>query len=369
MAGMRSFGAEEELLIVDPETGAPQPLVDRVLAVMGRPRDVEREFKLEQVEVQTEPCTTHEELLGQLYHGRRALDRAARQVGAHIAALGTSPLSSATHLSEGERFAAMAEEYRLTALEQLTCGLHVHVSISSAEEGVGVLDRIREWLPLLAALSANSPFWHGANTGYASFRTQVWNRWPTSGPQEPFGSAEAYDRLVASMVGTGGILDAGMVYFDARLSRRHPTVEVRASDVCLNAADSALVAVLVRGLVETAAREATEGRPPLGSPCAVLRLAAWRASRSGLNGDLVDPRTGRPVPAEDALAALLEHVGPVLREAGELAGAERAVRGVLARGSGERAQREAASDGEGLAAVVHAAVEATQQRDGGWDVP
>jgi carboxylate-amine ligase len=146
-------------------------------------------------------------------------------------------------------------------------------------------------------------------------------------------------------------------------------VEVRASDVCLNAADSALVAVLVRGLVETAAREATEGRPPLGSPCAVLRLAAWRASRSGLNGDLVDPRTGRPVPAEDALAALLEHVGPVLREAGELAGAERAVRGVLARGSGERAQREAASDGEGLAAVVHAAVEATQQRDGGWDVP
>lgn len=354
---------------MDPDTGMPLPLVDRVLAVMGRPRDVEREFKLEQVEVQTEPCKTHEELLGQLYHGRRATDRAARQVGARIVALATSPLSSATHLSEGDRFAAMAEEYRLTALEQLTCGLHVHVSVESPDEGVGVLDRIREWLPLLAALSANSPFWHGANSGYASFRTQVWNRWPTSGPQELFGSAERYHRVVDDMVATGSILDSGMVYFDARLSSHHPTVEVRASDVCLNAADSALIAVLVRGLVETAAREAAEGRPPAGIPAAVLRLAAWRASRSGLNATLVHPVQGRPVPAEDAFGALFEHVAPVLRETGELAGAERAVRGVLDRGSGERAQREAASDGEGLGAVVRAAVEVTQQRDGGWDTP
>lgn len=364
---MRTFGVEEELLIVDPDTGDPLALVDRVLAVMGRPRDVEREFKLEQVEIQTQPCITHEELLGQLYHGRRALDRAARQVGARIAALGTSPFRSATHVSPGERFAAMVEEFRLTSQQQLTCGLHVHVSIDSPDEGVAILDRIREWLPLLVALSANSPFWHGSNTGYASFRTQVWNRWPTAGPQQLFGSAQAYERLVATMVGTGAILDEGMVYFDARLSRRHPTVEVRAQDVCLNAADAALIAVLVRGLVETAAREASDGRPPLGTQVALLRLASWRASRSGLNGALVHPLEARPVPAADAMGALLEHLGPVLRESGELAPAERAVRGLLAGGTGERAQREAASDGDGLADVVRAAVEATQQRDGGWD--
>ncbi|BCT77620.1 putative glutamate--cysteine ligase 2 [Sinomonas cyclohexanicum] len=364
---MRTFGVEEELLIVEPGSGAPLPLVDQVLAIMGRPGDVEREFKLEQVETQTQPCLTHEELLGQLYHGRRALDRAARQVDARIAALGTSPLSAATHLSPGERYAAMAEEFRITSQEQLTCGLHVHVGVESPAEGVLVLDRIREWLPVLVAVSANSPFWRGVNTGYASFRTQAWNRWPTSGPQQVFGSLDAYRRLVDAMVRSGAISDEGMVYFDARLSHRHPTVEVRASDVCLDAADSALVAVLVRGLVETAAREAALGVPPLGTPVAVLRLASWRASRSGLNGSLVHPVEGVPVSAADALAALLSHVGTVLRESGELPAAEHAVRDLLARGSGERMQREAASDGEGLADVVSAAVAATQQRNGGWD--
>ncbi|GAB3277467.1 glutamate--cysteine ligase [Sinomonas notoginsengisoli] len=364
---MRTFGVEEELLIVDPDTGEPLPLADRLLAVMGRPQDVTREFKLEQIEVQTNPCVTHEELLGQIYHGRHALDRAARQLEARIAAMATSPLSSSTHLSQGDRFASMADEYRITAQEQLTCGLHVHVSVESQTEGVAVLDRIREWLPLLVALSANSPFWRGANTGYASFRTQAWNRWPTSGPQELIGSVEGYRRLVDSMVRTGAILDEGMVYFDARLSQRHPTVEVRAADVCLNAVDSALIAVLVRGLVETAAREAAEGRAPLGTPVAVLRLASWRASRSGLNDVLLHPLEGRPVPAADALGALLEHVGPALSDGGEFGAADKALWDLVDQGTGERRQRHVASGDGGLARVVHAAVEATQQRDGAWD--
>ncbi|GHG51401.1 putative glutamate--cysteine ligase 2 [Sinomonas cellulolyticus] len=364
---MRTFGVEEELLIVSAETGEPLPLAERILAVMGRPRDVDQEFKLEQIETQTQPCLTHEELLGQLYQGRRALDLAARQLDARIAALATSPLSAATHLTPGERFALMAEEFAITSQEQLTCGLHVHVAVESPADGVAVLDRIREWLPLLVALSANSPFWRGANTGYASFRTQAWNRWPTSGPQEVFGTLGAYRALVDSMVATGAISDEGMVYFDARLSHWHPTVEVRVADVCLDASDSALLAVLVRGLVETAAREAARGVFPSGAPAAVLRLAAWRASRAGLNGSLVHPRQGRPLAAADAVAALLAHVAPVLRESGELDGAERALKTLQARGPGERMQRAVASDGEGLAAVVSAAVDATQHRNGGWD--
>jgi carboxylate-amine ligase len=364
---MRTFGVEEELLIVDPETGQPVAAVERVLAVMGRPQDTEREFKLEQVEIQTSPVRTHDEILGQLYRARHAVDQAARQVGARIAALGTSPFTAATHLSPGQRFEHMADEYRLTSQEQLTCGLHVHTSVESPDEGVAVLDRIREWLPLFVAMSSNSPFWHGTNTGYASYRTQAWNRWPTSGPQELFGTAERYRGLVSAMVGTGAILDEGMVYFDARLSRLHPTVEVRVADVCLHAADSALLAVLIRGLVETAARESAEGVEPLGTPAGLLRLAAWRASRSGLNGDLVHPLDGRPVPASDALDALLEHVGPVLRESGELSWAERDIARLLKRGPGERIQREAAIDGQELRAVVAAAVHATQEHDGAWD--
>jgi carboxylate-amine ligase len=243
----------------------------------------------------------------------------------------------------------------------------VHVAIGSKEEGVAILDRIRDWLPVFIALTANSPFWFGATTGYASFRTQAWNRWPTSGPQSLHGSADAYAELMSTMVGTGAILDEGMAYFDARLSRHHPTVEVRIADVPLVTSDSALIAVLVRALVETAVREAADGVAPLATPVAVLRLAAWRASRSGLNGQLVHPVDGLPVAAGDAIDALLAHIAPALRESGEFARTELAIAQLLQRGTGERAQREAAAGAGGLAAAVRMAAEQTVSREGGWD--
>ena len=156
----------------------------------------------------------------------------------------------------------MAEAFGLTAHEQLTCGCHVHVELSSADEGVAVLDRLGPWLAVLLALSANSPFWQGLDSSYASFRYQVWGRWPSSGPTEPFGTAEAYRETVQQMVGTGTLLDTGMVYFNARLSERYPTIEIRIADVCLRADDAVLIAALARALVETEARSWREGRPP-----------------------------------------------------------------------------------------------------------
>ena len=144
-------------------------------------------------------------------------------------------------------------------MEQLVCGRHVHVSVESDDEAVAVLDRVRVWLPSLLALSANSPFWQGKDTGYASFRSQMMSRWPTSGPPPRLGSAEAYRSLVTDMVESGVLLDEGMVYFDARVSFRYPTVEIRAADVCLDARDTVLVAALCRGLVETAARQWRSG--------------------------------------------------------------------------------------------------------------
>ena len=94
------------------------------------------------------------------------------------------------------------------------------------------------WLPVLLALSANSPFWQGRDTGYASFRSQAWTRFPTAGPTEIFGSAAAYEARAAGLVDTGVLLDRGMIYFDARLSHKYPTVEIRVADVCLHAEDS-----------------------------------------------------------------------------------------------------------------------------------
>ncbi len=108
------------------------------------------------------------------------------------------------------------------------------------------------WLPFLLAVSANPPFWNGRDTRYASFRSRVWNRWPSSGPTPIFGSVRAYNRLVERMLDTGVLLDPGMLYFDARLSQRFPTVEIRVADVCLDVETAELVPGLSRALVETA---------------------------------------------------------------------------------------------------------------------
>ncbi len=267
----------------------------------------------------------------------------------------------------------MLERFGLTAHEQLTCGFHVHTSVESPEEGVVVLDHIRDKLAVLTAISANSPYWRGQPTGFDSYRTQAWNRWPTSGPSAVFGSLTSYRRMVSRLLDTGVLLDEGMIYFDARISRAHPTVEVRVADVCLRPEDAALIAVLVRALVETATREMFDGVEPSSVPTALLRMASFQASNMGLRGDLLDFGDFRPQPAATVVWALVDYLSPVLDEQDELGLVKTGVADILERGNGASEQREAASrfnvttggaEGsppapEALAAVVGHAVQVT----------
>ncbi|MHC6593492.1 carboxylate-amine ligase [Arthrobacter sp. C152] len=345
-AGGRTFGIEEELLLVDPGTGEATPLAGALLDLYVRPLKagsgplLTAEFQQEMIEVVTPPHATLAALERDILAGRAIAHQAAGDVGVRVAALGTSPLPADPHPVQLRRFRAMTEEYGLTAREQLTCGCHIHVSVESAEEAVAVLDRMRNWLPVLVALSANSPFWHGQDTGYASYRSQVWSRWPSSGPLEILGSPDSYHQLVHDMVGTGVALDEGMVYFDARLSRHYPTVEIRVPDVCLRPQDTVLLAGIARGLVETAAREWRDGTDPVAVPSALLRLATWKASRWGLCGELLDPHTHRPAPALAVVNSLLHHIGDALADIGDLQRVEELVDRTLARGSGAVRQLE-----------------------------
>jgi carboxylate-amine ligase len=364
-AGVRTFGIEEELLLVDPATGEAVPRAGDLLALYVRPMDsvagpvLTAEFQQEMIEVVTPPHSTMDALAGDIIAGRAIADRAARDVDVRVAALGTSPLPSDPHPVQLRRFMAMTEEYGLTAREQLTCGCHIHVSVDSAEEGVAVLDRIRIWLPALVALSANSPFWHGEDSGYASYRSQVWNRWPSAGPLEILGSPDAYHQLVHDMVSTGVALDEGMIYFDARLSRHYPTVEFRVADVCLRPENTVLLAGLARGLVETAAREWREGVEPAAVPSALLRLAGWKASRWGLRGELLDPVTSRPAPALAVVNSLINHVREALEDIGDLHRVEELVDDLLHVGTGAVRQLEVLHRTGGLKDVVADAVNCT----------
>lgn len=374
---VRSVGVEEELLLVAPETGQPRAVAGTVLQALqqeltscGDGPDgsaagneaadaLESELQQQQLETNTRPCRILGELDREVRRCRSWAADAAQRAGVQVAALATSPVPVEPTIMDKERYQEIADEFGLTAGEQLTCGCHVHVEISSDEEGVAALDRIRPWLPILLALSANSPFWQGSDSAYASFRYQAWGRWPTSGATETFGSAENYHSTVRRMMRTGTALDTGMVYFDARLSEHFPTLEIRVADVCLRAEDAVLLAALARALVETETRNWRAGQPGRNQRVELLRLAAWRASRSGLDDVLLDPVTYLPQPAANVANALLDHVHDALSDAGDADFVAESLGAILKRGNGAAFQRSAYRETGDLRSVVTGAAEIT----------
>ncbi|WP_432159477.1 glutamate--cysteine ligase [Streptomyces sp. NRRL F-5630] len=352
---VRTVGVEEELLLVDEGTGEPKARAAAVLAsadAAPRETSVESELHGQQIEFATSPRADVGELAEEIKRLRTTTDALARRAGARVAALATSPLPVSPQINDGQRYRWVTDKFGALAQEQLTCGCHVHVSVASDAEGVAVLDRIRPWLPPLLALSANSPFWQGKDTAYGSHRARVWNRWPSAGPYDIAGSPEAYEDQVRAMLGTGVLRDKGMVYFDARLSHRWPTVEIRVADVCLDARTPALLAALCRALVDTAAHEAAGRVPPAPVPTAVLRLASWQAARSGLDGDLLHPVHLTPATPGEVVEALLAHTRDALKENGDLDLAEAETSRLLHEGNGARRQRAVYEETGSLGDVV-----------------
>ncbi|MBG6238703.1 carboxylate-amine ligase [Mycetocola sp. CAN_C7] len=356
---MRTVGVEEELLLVSAETGQP---VSAASDVLRRVQDagaaghdggtLDHEFKQQQIETASAPHRSLTDLRADVTAWRSTAIDAARTVDALVIAAGTSPIPSDSVLMPDARYERIADLLAQTARDQLACACHVHVFVESDDEGIAVLDRIREWLHVLVALSANSPFWHGVDSGYASYRSEVIRRWPTAVVPEVFGSVAGYQALVTAMKDTRVMLDDGMVYFDARLSHHYPTVEIRVADVCPDVDDTILIAALCRGLVDTAARDWRVGAAPRATAASLLRLAGWHAARFGLSGDLLDPRTMRPQPAAVVVAALVEHVRSSLAANGDEESVDRQVGRVLERGTGADRQRAVLSRTGQLADVV-----------------
>jgi carboxylate-amine ligase len=355
----RTVGVEEEFLLVD-AAGVPRPRSERLLHDGAGPAQtsdstgagLEHELQQEQAETGTRPRIDLAELSDDLLARRRALARSARRHDVRIAALATSPLPVDPTPTEDPRYLRMMSEYGASAQEQLTCGCHVHVEIADPAQGAAVITAIRPWLSVILALSANSPFWQGVDTGYASYRRMVWDRWPVSGPTAGFADAQEYEDTVAALVRSGVLLDEGMVYFDARLSTRYPTVEIRVADVCPEPADAVLLAALCRALVESAVQDGDRPERWPGARVELLRGAAWRAARSGIDGDLVDAVAGTAVAAHERVQHLVQRVEPALRRYGDLDLVHSSLQRLLERGNGATAQRAAHQRRGRLADVV-----------------
>jgi carboxylate-amine ligase len=361
-----SLGVEEEFLVVDGPTGRVAPYAAGILdAAPPAMRDrLQPELTAAQVETVTIPHQDLRALGRDLLRCRRMVASLAARAGCAMVASGTAVLEASppTPLTDRPRYRLMAREYGPLLDGQGVCGCHVHVGMADREEAVQVSNHLRPWLPVLQALSANSPFAAGRDSGYASWRAVTWSRWPAAGPPPYLESADHYDHLVGAMVTSGVILDAAMVYWYARPSERVPTLEVRVADVLPTGAEATLLAGLVRGLAATALADLRRGEAAPRVPDELLRAAHWRAARDGLDGDGLDPFSERLVPAWDLVDRLVERIWPALAQAGDLPLVRHLLEQVRARGSGAARQRAAYAERGLLSDVVEMLVRQTVQR-------
>lgn len=337
-----TFGAEEEFLLAEPRTGEPAPRNAEVAAA-AKERGVELQLELSscQVETTSSVVATSAELGEELARLRRTAAQAADAAGLRLLAAGLPPATPHEFpVTDTPRYRRIGEEYGMVAHEQGICGCHVHVEVPDRAAAVRVSNWLRPWLPSLLALSANSAVYRGANSGYASWRSVLWRRWPVAGPPPFFPSPDDYDRTVRMLIDSEVILDEKMVYWDVRPSQNFPTIEVRVADVPATVAETVLLATLVRAAVMTALDAGAD--EPGRLPPAALRAAYWKAAHDGLAGRTIDLIHGRgAVPAREQLHAFVRRVRPALQTLGEYERVMGELDRVAAQGNGAMRQLRA----------------------------
>jgi carboxylate-amine ligase len=358
-----TLGVEEEYHLVDAETYelADMPeVVTTAIDMLGA--EAQGEISTSQLEIATPVCASLAEVRSHLARIRATADVAARRQGCRILAAGTHPTGTwhEQRLTIGERYQSLFERWGLLALQQMITGCHVHVNVGDAELAIRAMDHLRADLPVLLALSGSSPYWEGTDTGYASYRTQWFARWPVTGMPEAFGSKASYDDLVGDLVTTGMIDDASHLYWDVRPSTKFPTLEVRVADTCPSLDDVVLHAALARSLVRVsaAAVEREDRLAPVRGE--VVKAARWRAARFGLEECLFDIRAHALRPAGEVVRDLLARLRDDLEQLGDWDEVSALAEQALARGTSAARQREVArKNGGDLSAVTAALVAET----------
>ncbi|GAB3006637.1 glutamate--cysteine ligase [Amycolatopsis acidiphila] len=344
-----TIGVEEEFLLLDPATGATVPRASRVLDGHRPLPDgaaLHRELRATQVEAASGICLDAQGLRTQLVRGRHLLHEAAVLHDTVIAAAGTSVLSGPATLGDNDgRFGRIDDLYRGMVADYEACGCHVHVGVPDRETAVAVVNHLRPWLPALLALSVNSPFDHGRDTGYGSWRIVQQSRFPGAGVPPFFPDLAAYDDEVDRLVDCGALVDASMSFWLARPSKRLPTIEFRVADTALTVDEALLQALLGRALVRRALADLDRGVAAPRLSGQVAAAALWTAARDGLEGSGVHPGLAQQMPAERVVVNLLEHVRPALEEAGDLDFVREQVRRLLSEGTGAQRQRRAVAAG------------------------
>jgi glutamate---cysteine ligase / carboxylate-amine ligase len=356
-----TVGIEEELMLIDADSLELTQGIETILGDLGEEFEarVKPELLQSVLEIATVPHPTVADAGRELRELRDTVRAAAERNGMQIAAAGTHPtaLWEDQLIVERPRYEELAAELGYIARQELIFGTHVHVGVSGPNKAIYIADGVRHHIPLLLALSANSPLWRGEVTGMMSSRTPIFRAFPRVGIPPHYGSWEIYSRRVEVMMEAGAIPDYTYLWFDVRPHPRLGTVEVRVFDQQTRLENTVALAALVVALVHRYSTAFDRQEPMVGYPTELIDDNKVRAALRGMEGDLVDFERLKPVPAAELAGHLLEELRDHAEEVGCAAELE-GLRPMIEGGTGARRQLEELERGDPRA-LVRALCEAT----------
>jgi len=328
-----------------------QKIVEQAHKVL--PDKVKAEFHQAVVEVGTQICNNIDEAFEDVTLLRKTISDIAGDLGFSIGASGTHPFSKWEKqlITDHPRYSEIVNEMQDAARSNLIFGLHVHVGMESREMALHIANSVRYFLPHVFALSTNSPFWEGRNTGFKSFRTKVFDKFPRTGIPDYFGSIEEYDRYIQLLVKTNCIDNAKKVWWDLRVHPFFNTVEFRICDVPLTARETCTIAAIFQALCAKIYKLRMQNLNFIIYNRALVNENKWRASRYGIDGYLVDFGKEMEVNTRSLIYELLDFVDDVVDELGSRAYIDN-TRYILENGTGADQQLAVFEQSKDLVAVT-----------------
>ncbi len=320
MPGKYTLGIEEEFQLVDAVTGSLRsgivPL--KALAKEQLGEQVKAEFLQCTAETITGVCPSIAAGRAEALYLRSSVAKLADSLGLRLLSAGTHPFDDwqDQDRTDHPRYEELDEQLQEVARSILIFGLHVHVGIADPNHRIEIMNQARNYIPHVLALSANSPFWQGRNTGYKSFRTTVWQRFPRSGLPEVYPSYGEFERFVNTLVATNCIDDGKKIWWDVRPHPFFPTLEFRVCDMPATFDETIALVALLQAMVAKLDWLRAHNRSLHLYPSALLNENKWRAARYGLDGKLIDFANLREVPTREAIHELLDFVEDVIDDLG-----------------------------------------------------
>jgi len=328
-----TLGIEEEFQIIDPETRALRSHIQQILAdgKIVLKEHLKPELHQSQVELDTEICRDAREARQQVIDLRSELAQLAARDGLRIASAGTHPFSHWMDqlITADQRYTTIVNDMQQIARVNLIFGLHVHVGIPDREEAIDIMNQARYFLPHIYALSVNSPFWLGQNTGLKAYRQMIFERFPRTGIPDAFESLSEYEDYLKLLVSTNCIDNAKKIWWDIRLHPFFDTIEFRICDAQSRVDDTIALAALMQAIVFKLQKLRRDNVTFRSYPRRLIDENRWRAARYGIDGKLIDFGRKSEMDERDLLHEMLEFVSTEMDELGnhaEMAHIERIMR-------------------------------------------